>query len=1058
MTELAEGTVDFRILGPVELHVNGQPYRFGSPKERCVLAVLLYELGQPVATDSLIDRVWGENLPESPRASLYSYLSRLRRNLKRVAGNDAALLRHRSGYYTLDVAPGAVDLYRFRTLRAQARAIGDSGDDGHAVELLHDAEKLWRGTPLAGLTGAWAERVRVGLEEERFAAALDRIKLELRLGRHADLVGEVSELVALHPFNQTLVEHLMIALYRCGRQADALEVYRQTRGRFSEELGTEPGPALRDVHQRILNEDPELTVEPPARTRAQSTPPNSLPRDNPGFTGRSAELNKLFGWIDSEPAQTTVTVVAISGMAGVGKSALAIHAAHLLSTRYPHQLYLNLHTHDPIEHPVDAATGLGILLRTLGVPPERIPATVEERSALWRTQLASRRALIVLDDASDPEQIRPLLPGAAGCVVLITCRRRMIELPGMFWLSLGALRPDEAISLFTRVVGTERASDEAAITQVVRLCSYLPLAIHLAGSKFRSHPAWSISDLAARLTRSQHRVGEMRVDEREVAASLDLSYRYLTRRQQRLLRQLALHPGAEFSAYLAAAASGDDSLVATEQALDALLDHHLLEEPEPGRYTFHDLIRGYAWRRAHLDDQESERQRTIHRILDYYLCLVGRAASIVYPFHRRLDVKLTHVPTVLPPLSTRVDCRGWVEAEWTNIMSMVHYAARTNGWKQHIGLLPHMLAQFLDNWGFWSDAAVLHRLAARTWHETGDARGEARALTDLCIVLVRAGLYAEALGCAQNALDICRDQGDRAGEADALDRMGLLLWQSSRFHEALSCHEEALAIWKSINDRHGEADALGHVGMSLTHISQYKDALKCLTRALSIYREIGDLRGEASSLNNIADAQQHLGFYEEALERYRRALAMSRDIGDRQGEAILFNNIGNVYHGTGRHEESLDYYRKALSIYRDIGDSRCEADALNNIGAAFQGLGHYGEALIHHQKALVLANQLSEPYQQARSLCNMGNAHRGNGEYALAADDYQAALELSLQIGDPYQEGLAEEGLGSVLLHTGNKAAATERWQKALNLFERIGVPEAESVRDLLRTVGTSVS
>ena len=1050
--------MDFRILGPVELNVNGQPYSFGSPKERCVLAILLYELGQPVATESLIDRVWGENLPESPRASLYSYLSRLRKSLKQVTGSDGASLKGRSGYYTLDVAQGAVDLYRFRTLRAQARAIGDSGDDEHAVELLHDAEKLWRGTPFAGLTGAWVERVRLGLEEERFAAALDRIKVELRLGRHADLVGEISELVAQHPFNQTLVEYLMIALYRCGRQADALEAYRHTRARFSEELGSEPGPSLRKLHQRILNEDPELAVEPPTRTRAQNTPPNSLPGDNPSFTGRTADLDKLFGFIDSGPARTSVTVVAISGMAGVGKSALAIHAAHRLSDRYPHQFYLNLHTHDPIEQPVDAASGLGILLRTLGVPPERIPATVEERATLWRTQLASRRALIVLDDARDPEQIRPLLPGAAGCVVLITCRRRMIELPGMFWLPLDVMRADEATSLFRQVVGTERASDATAISQVVRMCRYLPLAIHLAGSKFRSHPAWSISDLVARLTRSQHRVGGMQAEEWGIAASLDLSYRYLTRRQQRLLRQLALHPGAEFSAYLAAAAIGDDSLAATEHALDALLNHHLLEEPEPGRFTFHDLIHEYAWRRAHLDDSETDRRRTIHRMLDYYLCLADRSSRVVYPFHRRLDVKLTYIPAVVPPLSTRLDCRKCIEVESSNMIGTVYYADRSNEWRQHVGLLPHMLAPFLDNWGFWSDAASLHRMAARTWHESGDTHGEARALTDLCIVLVRAGLYAEALGCAQNALEICRVQGDLAGEADALDRMGLLLWQSSRFHEALSCHEKALAIWKSIHDRHGEADALGHVGMSLTHISQYKDALNSLTKALGIYKEIGDLRGEASSLNNIADAQQHLGFYDEALDRYQRALAMSRDIGDRQGEAILFNNIGNVYHRTGRHDESLNFYRKALVIYRDIGDSRCEADALNNIGAAFQGLGYHGEALIHHQKALILAHQLAEPYQEARSLCNMGNAHRGNKEYATAAEDYQAALELSRQIGDPYQEGLAEEGLGSVLLHTGGKAAATERWQKALDLFERIGVPEADSVRDLLRTSGARVS
>ncbi|HEX6528011.1 MAG TPA: tetratricopeptide repeat protein [Streptosporangiaceae bacterium] len=1047
--------MDFRILGPVELQVNGQPYSFGSPKERCVLAVLLYDLGQPVATETLIDRVWGENLPESPRASLYSYLSRLRKGLKQVGGSDHASLRWRSGYYTLDASPDAVDLCRFRALRAQARAIGDSGDDEHAAELLRDAEKLWRGIPLAGLSGAWAERVRAGLEEERLAVTLDRIKVELRLGQHADLVGEISDLVAQHPFNETLVEHLMFALYQCGRQADALEAYRRTHRRFSEELGSEPRSRLRALHHRILNEDPALVVEPMASTTAASVLPNSLPRDNPDFTGRVGELNKLFGLIDSKSAQSTVTVVAISGMAGVGKSAFATHAAHLLSSRYPHVYYLGLHAHDPIEEPVDPASGLGILLRTLGVPPERIPSTCEERATLWRTQLANRRALIVLDDASDAEQIRPLLPGTAGCLVLVTCRRRMLELSGTFWLPLDVLRSDDAASLFTHVVGVDRALDIGAIGQVVRLCDYLPLAIHLAGSRFRNHPSWTISDLAARLMRS--RLSEFRAEDRGVAASLDLSYRYLTSGQQRLLRQLALHPGAEFSVYAAAAAvGGDGSLAGTELALDALLDHHLLEEPEPGRFRFHDLIREYAWHRAYIDDQESERRHTLHRIFDYYLCIAEQAADAVYPFRRRMNAKVVYRPAVRPPLIKRSDFRKWVEAERANILSIVHYAAK-NGGPQHLGQLAHMLTQFLDTWGYWEDAAALHRLAIRAWRESGDIRGEARALTDLCFALGRTGRYAEALQCAHNALAQFRTQGDRIGEADALDRMGLILFQSSRYHEALSCHEEALAIRHSVNDQRGEAASLGYGAMSLSRTGKYEDALRRTSKALAIYTEIGDLRGEGYSLNNMADVLQRLGFYDEALDRYRQALFISQDVGDRQGEAIVSNNIGDVCQHTGRYDESLSYYRRALTIYREIGDRRSEAYALNCIGEAFQRSGYYDEALIHHQKALAMAHELAEPYQEAKSLQNIGNAHFQSRKYLSAVHDYRAALELSHMIGDRYQEALAEDGLGSVVRHTEGDDAARQHWQKALELFETMRVvQEADAVRDRLGTLGAT--
>jgi DNA-binding SARP family transcriptional activator/tetratricopeptide (TPR) repeat protein len=1052
MSEFAEGTVDFRILGAVELHVDDQPYGFGSPKERCVLAVLLYELGRPVATDTLVEHVWGMHPPESPRQSLYSYLSRLRKKLNEAAGPGRATLRQRSGFYTLEADRGAVDLHRFRALREEAKTASGGGDDERAAELLHEAERLWRGTPLTGLSGDWVDRVRARLEEERLASKLDRIRVETRLGRHADLVGEISQLVAQYPLHQVLVEHLMLTLYRSGRQADALDAYRQARELCREETGNEPAARLRDLHVRILNEDPTLMADPTARPPASGTEPNSLPRDNPDFTGRVAELDKLFALADSELAASTVTVVAISGMPGVGKSTFAVHAAHRLSKRYPHVFYLSLQAHHPVEEPVDPLSGLGILLRTLGVPPERIPGTVAERATLWRTRLAGRRALVVLDDAHDAEQIAPLLPGSGDCLVLITCRRRTIELPGMAWLPLEVLRPDDAASLFTHVAGPERVQDAAVIAQVVRQCGYLPLAIHLAGSRLRNHPAWSIGDLAGRLARSQHRIGETRVEGREIAASLDLSYRYLTRGQQRLLRLLTIHRGAEFSVHAAAAAVGSDSLVATEHALEALHDYHLLEEPKPNRFAFHDLVREYAWHRTHLDDQAEDRDGATCRILGYYLYLTSRAARVVFPFHRWMEAALDATPSVTPSLSTRSDYRNWVEAERENIVSVINFAVK-NEFSSQASLLAYMLAKFLETWGFREDAIAIYRLAVLTWHDAGDALREARALIDLCYAFGHTGRYAEALQCVQAALSLCRGGADRVGQADALDHMGLILWQSSRFHEAISCHEEALAIWRAIDDRHGEADALGHGAMSFWHTSRYKDALKYLGKALLIYREIGDTHGEGRTLNNIADVQQSLGFHAEALDRYLQALAISRDIGDRQGEAITLNNIGNVCQHTGKYDESLRHYRAALDIYRDIGDRRCEADTLNNIGAAFQGLGHHGEALIQHQKALILAHDLAEPYQEARSLSHMGDVHLSSRNYSAAEEDYRGASELSHQIDDSYQEGLAQDGLGSVLLHTEGAAAAKKHWLIALDLFERIGVPEADSVRSRLQSL-----
>lgn len=1046
--------MEFRILGPVELRDGDRSHPLGSPKERCVLAILLWELGNPVAVGKLVDWVWDENVPDQPTESVYSYVSRLRGRLRAASSDDGdRRLRRHSGYYTLEVDPETVDLHRFRRLRVQARAAADSGDDELAVSLLHEAERLWRGVPLAGLTNAWAERVRVSLEEERLAVVRLRIELELRLGHHNDLVSEISDLAAQHPYDEALIEHHMTALYRSGRQADALEAYRRIHRLYLDEQGRQPGLALRTLHERMLKEDPGLAGERSVRSVAQDLPTSiSLPRDNPEFTGRAAELAKLFALLEPGIDRSAAIVVAITGMPGSGKSTLAIHTAYLLREQYSRQLYLDLHTHDQQQDPVDPAAGLGILLRSLGVPPDRIPATLEERAILWRTQLATRPTLIVLDDASDPDQIRPLLPGAGGCLVLITCRRRMVGLPGVFWSYLGPLPIDEAVTLFRRIAGRERVTEEADVASIVRLRGCLPLAIQLEANRFRNHPAWSVADLLTRLEASRHRLRMGHVEDREVAASFELSHQYLTSDQRRLFRRISLHPGAEFSVFAASAVMGGTSPVATEEALEVLLDYHLIEERELGRYAFHDLIREYARHHAVVDEEDAELRQAAGRMLDFYLHMAEQAVSAVFPFHRRLSTELVIAPDSLPSLTSTADYRRWVEVERTNLVSIVHYAARNN-WVRHAGLLPHMLARFLDMWGYWEDAATLHRLAARVWHDAGDADDEASALIELCIILARTGQDAEALQCAQSALAIFRRTGNQVGEADALDRMGIVYGLSSRHSEALSCHDEALAIRVRLHDRHGEADALGHIGISLWNISRYGDALRYFNRALLLYRDTGDSRGEASVLNNMADTQRHLGFYEEALELYQQALTITRDIGERQGEAILLSNIGNVFLRTGRHGESVVYYRRALIVYRGIGDRRCEVDALNNIGAAYQVSGHYTQALVQHQKALVLARELAEPAKEVRSLSNMGSAQLGDSKFLSAANDYRAALELSALIGDPYEEGLAEDGLGSVLLRIEGSASARQHWQKALSLFEPIGVPEAATVRSRLLAI-----
>jgi tetratricopeptide (TPR) repeat protein/DNA-binding SARP family transcriptional activator len=1044
--------MEFRMLGKPELWADGKRHNLGPRKERSVLAVLLLELPHAVPAETLVNRVWGEESSDSVYNSLYSVVSRLRKRLGHASETDGErLLPKRPGSYTLNVNRDDVDVWRFRALRDQARsAVGR--DDQLAVTLLDQAEALWHGTPLDGLDGGWVEWVRESLYEERLAAAVQRIRAGLRLGRHADLVGEIAKLAHQSPDNEILLGLYLLALYRSGRQAEALLAYLQAENRWLKEFGVSLGPALHDLHQLMLHGDPALDVTGPleglshratiAETAPPPVPPSTMPRDNPDFIGRTTELVRLADWMNSERARSTVPVIVISGLPGVGKTELAVHSAWAFGDQDTAQLFVELRS--PDGNPVEPVAALGTLLRELGVSDRVIPASVEDRAALWRSLLAGKRALVVLDDAADSAQVRPLLPGAAGCRVLITTRRKAIDLPGMRWLPLEPLPPAEAAELFARTAGEGRSGDTAGVAGVLRVCGYLPGEIRFAAGELQRHPAWSVGDLAARLRESL-------ADDRDVGAGLELTYRHLTADPQRLLRQLTLHPGPGFSKYAAAALAEDQSLSETRRALEVLLDYHLIEEPAPGRYVFRDLVWKYARRLAGDRDSAADRDRAMDRLLDYYLDFADRADRQMYPFHRRIPVVVRRIPASTPPLRTRSDCREQMEAERPSLLAIARYAA-AQGRNEHAGLLAHVLARFLDTWGYWAEAAELHRLAVTSWRALRNTSGEAKALTELSLVLGRMGRHDEALRHASDALALARAAADRAAEADALDRMGNFLWWQARYPEALARFDEALSIWRALGDEDGEADTLMYSGIVAWHLSTYPEALRRTERALSLYRQLGDTQGEANALNNLGELQHDAGDYDQALGSYQRAFDMYKDLGDRQGEGIAVNNIGNVYWYTGPTEDALTCYRAALDIYRDIGDLRCEADTLNNIGSAYLRMGRHTDALEQHHQALVLAHQLAERFLKVEALNGSGNARLAAGSYSSAADDFRTAIEVSKQIGDRSQEAEALAGLGDALLYTVGKDAARACWFSALTIFEDIGKPTAaDAVQTRLR-------
>jgi tetratricopeptide (TPR) repeat protein len=1039
--------MEFRTLGPVELWSAGQRKDLGPARGQCILAILLLAPRTIVPVESLIDRLWDTRPPPKARESLLVYIARLRASLRQAVGDRVQLVSRARGY-ALEVDPEAIDVHRFRRLRRQAGALAASGDHDHAAALLREADRLWRGQALAGLSGDWVARIRQGLEEERRAATLERVGCELELGRHADLIGELRQLLAQYPLDETLVAHQMTALYGSGRPADALGLYRETRGRLVAEQGAEPGPMLSELHQRILGGDPELTMRPPAQHPSRTAPPDTLPPETAEFVGRHEQLALLTGEHGNTPE-----IAIIEGMPGVGKTALAVRAARLVSEQYPEgTLYLHLHSHDPGSPALGPAEALQRLLQMLSVPAAQIPDTIGERSALWRDQLSRRRAVVILDDAAGHDQIRPLLPVTGRCLILITTRRRLPDYPGSRTLTLEVLPVDQAVTLFRQIAGQGRTDDADQVAAAVGQCGRLPLAIQLTASRIAQDGSLSLDGLIEELSQFSARLGGTGAVSPEVMAAFDLSYGALEPDHQRFFRRLGVSPCAYLSLPAAAALDGC-TLAEAEKALVTLLECHLLARAPGGQFRFHDLIRDYAAVRAARDDPETEQRQALGRLLDYYLHTADRADRVLHPFRRRTPVQVARVPAAGPALGTQEDAAEWLKSEWQNILQAARCAGRRE-WKQKSADLIHVLAEFVELTTYWDEAIAAHTLALQAARDLADPARIAQASLALSAALQQTGRHETALPRAEEAATIYRQLGDRGGEADALDQMGLAHQRTARSREALAYFREAWILYRAIEDPHGVAAALSHSGIACWHLGRYAEAQAHMREALSLCRGAGDRRGEAAVLNNLGRVHLANGRHRDALDAYQKSLQIFGEIGGAQNQAIVHHNIGNVHHYKGSREEALAAFRRALAIYRDIGDLPDEADVLNDIGAIYQSAACYDEALIHHQKARLIAEKIGNLSQQLISIRRIADIHRESHRYGDALDDYHAALRLAREIGDLYEEGKALEGIAESTLSTQlHFHAARIAFRQALDIFERLGVPEAESARIRIEAV-----
>ncbi|PYC78871.1 hypothetical protein C7C46_15260 [Streptomyces tateyamensis] len=1052
-TGMPGDTLRFGLLGPLAVQrPDGTALPVSSPKVRALLAMLLLEPNRVVSRDRLTSALWGEQPPATAPTSLNNHVVQLRRLL---GPGGPVRLRTVPPGYLLQVAPGELDSEVF-TERLEAARSARREEDWQRVGLLTaEALRLWRGTPLTDLP-AMAEEAEPyvqRLRELQLQALEWQFDAELELGRPHGLIPELGRLTAEHPLRESFHRQLMLALHRTDQRAEALAVYRRLRTTLIDELGIEPGPSVRAAHQEVLNGD-LVGPEPPAAPAPPEPEPGlavaagaGLPRDVAGFTGRHEELEHLLAACRTARAGgELVGIHVLDGMPGVGKSALAVHAAHRLAADFPDgQIFLPLHAHTPGTPAVAPAEALYALLLTIGVAPQQIPPDLDARANLWRSRLAGRRMLLLLDDASGSEQVRPLLPGTPGSLVLVTSRRRLPALGDAVPMTLGVLPPHEAAALFTATAGrTDLTPGHPAVVELVRLCGYLPLAIHLTAARLRHRRTWTVADLVPDLAAAAGRLAALSAEDVSVAAAFDLSYRDLTPAQRRLFRRLGLYPGDHFDARAAAALDGTD-LPTVRRLLEELEDHHLVDEPVRGRYRMHDLIREHA--RALGDGDGPEvRRAAVARLLDCYLATTVEAG-------RQLASRRWGVPaqrTAVPAMTDEHEASTWLKLERNNLQAAVEYAAG-NGHPEYAVRLPAALHDFLRAQGHWSQARALHLTALETAERIGDRLGQAEALTHLGTFQRLTGEHEAGRARLLRALELFRELDDATGQSAALVQLGAMARTFGDNAGALDLFTEALELARRARDLPGEAESLSQLGILGRITGDYAEATGYATRALALYRDLGNRTGETAALSELSLIQQLTGDLRGSEASLQQALAICRARGDRPGEAYALASLGSLQQLTGRYPAAEAAHRQALALYRGLGNRIGQANALMAVGAVRLVTGQYEAAEQDLLRASEMYHELDEARGRMNTVAYLGVLRHATGRHAAAAENLRAALTLYREQGDRFAESRVLAYLGDVLLAQGDHGGAEGHLRAALGLNrERADVAGEAETRNIL--------
>ncbi|MBT2444542.1 tetratricopeptide repeat protein [Streptomyces sp. ISL-36] len=953
----------FGVLGPVRAWRDGEALPSGSPQQRALLAALLLRDGRTATAGELIDAIWGEDPPSQALAAVRTYASRLRKIL------PSGVLVSESGGYAIRPRRDALDLTVAQELAAEAEKLRAAGDRCAARARINKALGLWDGEALASVPGPYAENQRTRLEEWRLQLVETRLDMDLEAGAHAEAVSELTALTAAHPLRERLRELLMLALYRSGRQAEALAVYADTRRLLADELGVDPNPELSRLQQRILRADTELArpVEDQAPTPVVARPAQ-LPATVPDFTGRAAFVRELGDRLVTAEG-SVMAVSALAGIGGVGKTTLAVHVAHEARPHFPDgQLYVDLQGAGA--RAAAPETVLGAFLRALGTPDSAIPDSLDERAALYRSTLDGRRILILLDNARDAAQIRPLLPGTAGCAALVTSRIRMVDLAGAHLVDLDVMSPEEALQLFTRIVGAERVrSEREAALDVVAACGFLPLAIRIAASRLAARRTWTVAVLAAKLADERRRLDELQAGDLAVKATFELGYGQLEPAQARAFRLLGLADGPDIS-LAAAAAILDLPLHDTEDLLEALVDTSLVESAAPGRYRYHDLVRLYARACAERDEQPPvERERALSRLLDFYLSTAARVYAIERPGDRTIDhLEATHHSGL--EFSNPAEALDWLHAEADCVLACAQQSLKGTSLRRAVDLLMATkdLAESGVNSLRYEMAAVAARDAARA---SGDARSEGRARTTLTQVYSTAGRFDEADEEARIAVDLARASGDPWTRGNAPNERGILALYENRHVDAEAHLSQARNAFRADANKPGEASALCNLSRVHLATGRVASAVELAQQGIAIYEE-----ADTGLALRLANGKYALGLALTASGRtthartvLTEALSVFQESRQQLWHGMTLFRLAEVHIADHRHAAAAAHAEQALSVLHGIGGEWRRANVLTVLGRGLTALGQRDRARVCWSEALDAFEKLGSPEaNQVRAL------------------------------------------------------------------------------------------